>query len=44
VLNSVAKKRLEEMKDIYMNCDYSENMSVWFSEIVIITELKSVAV
>jgi phage anti-repressor protein len=30
-------------KDIYVSCDYSDNWSVWFSETVIITVLKSVA-
>jgi phage anti-repressor protein len=30
-------------KDFSVSCDYSENWSVWFSEAVIITVLKSVA-
>jgi phage anti-repressor protein len=42
VLKSFAKKRLVKMKELYMNCDYSDNCSVWFSETVIITVLKSV--
>jgi phage anti-repressor protein len=30
-------------KDFSVSCDYSNNWSVWFSETVIITVLKSVA-
>jgi hypothetical protein len=30
-------------KEFDVSCDYSDNLSVWFSEIVIITVLKSVA-
>jgi hypothetical protein len=30
-------------ENFYVSCDYSDNWSVWFSETVIITVLKSVA-
>jgi hypothetical protein len=34
---------VEEWKEFYVSCDYSDNLSVWFNETVIITVLKSVA-
>jgi hypothetical protein len=40
---SVAKESLVKTKESDVSCDYSEKLSVWFSETVIITMLKSVA-
>jgi phage anti-repressor protein len=43
VLKSVDKKRLVKTEDFYVNCDYNDNWSVWFTETFIITVLKPVA-
>jgi hypothetical protein len=32
VLKSVAKKRLVKTKEFDVSCDFSDNLSVWFSE------------
>jgi hypothetical protein len=43
VLKPFAKKRLVKAEEFYVDCDYSDNWCVKFSETVLITVLKYVA-